>query len=339
MVKSTRKSGIELCRIVAMSMIVIHHFFLHVLNVTPKTDGYLSIITSLFLCGVNLFFMISGYFGIRCSISKIISLISIILILGGVNIAVTHAFTDIPPEYIYNLILFPISKSPYWFIQVYLLLMVCAPILNQGLNNMEIMHIRKIIIIFTILTIWSCAIGHNISNPNGYTFLQGLYMYIIGHWLSRDKIIVNALSKRTCMGLFILFSIIGGFGFRLFGSPFWTAYNGLPLISASICLFIYFLQIKIQNDIVNKIAHASLYVYLLQDGIFGEKILYSWQRLEILSMDTFIQKFLFFVISFITLWLSALFVARLVDIIIHLESKLLSKTSAKMLINKFNVNI
>ena len=63
-----RDSNLELLRIVAMSMIVIYHIFVH--GISPVYVGSHSILTVWyvpFIFGVNLFILISGYYGIRLS--------------------------------------------------------------------------------------------------------------------------------------------------------------------------------------------------------------------------------------------------------------------------------
>lgn len=65
--KNTRESNFELLRIVAMTFIVVHHFFI----ATGKVDYFHAgryggeFANSFLVCGVNCFILISGYFGIK----------------------------------------------------------------------------------------------------------------------------------------------------------------------------------------------------------------------------------------------------------------------------------
>lgn len=75
-----RDSNLELLRIVAMSMIVIYHIFVH--GISPVYVGSHSILTVWyvpFIFGVNLFILISGYYGIRLSWKSFLSLMWIIV--------------------------------------------------------------------------------------------------------------------------------------------------------------------------------------------------------------------------------------------------------------------
>lgn len=324
-----RNSSIELCRITAMSLIVIHHFILHVLRGIYPSSDLLTLIGAFFICGVNLFFLISGYFGIRLSIMSIAKLITLIIFFEILNYIFLYiSGHEINLEAIMNLILFPISKSEYWFLQVYLLLMACAPIINCGLSNLPLKELRFCIILLTLLTIWSCAIGHNLSNPNGYTFLQGVYIYCMGYFLHRDIKFRSLLSSNKGLTLFLCSSICSGCGIVLLKSPFWTAYNGLPIIAASIGLFSVFVHLDFHSRIINVIAHSSLGVYLLQDGIFGHTFLYDWQKDMSIQLNNTLYTFVFFICSFFALWVIAIVLTSIYD-----------KTIALIIKNLFSSNL
>lgn len=74
-----RKSNIELLRIVAMAMIVVYHVIIHGIaptGILPKTIPPMLCAPVIF--GVNLFVLISGYFGIKLSWRSFLSLMYII---------------------------------------------------------------------------------------------------------------------------------------------------------------------------------------------------------------------------------------------------------------------
>lgn len=69
----------ELLRIVAMSMIIIGHFMVHAIFRDIPDSRVHHFLTPFFICGVNLFFLLSGYFKIRLSLSSIFRLIVLII--------------------------------------------------------------------------------------------------------------------------------------------------------------------------------------------------------------------------------------------------------------------
>jgi len=82
--KKNRASNIELFRIVLMLMIITHHVIVHGLglkNITSQdynvtSYSYIEILlNSFFVIGVNGFVFISGYFGIKFNLKRIISIV------------------------------------------------------------------------------------------------------------------------------------------------------------------------------------------------------------------------------------------------------------------------
>lgn len=80
-----RNNAIECLRVLIMFYIVIHHCIVSGLDLNKTfnmgeycfsdTNIVLSLMNSFVIVSVNIFFLISGYFGIRLSIKKVINLI------------------------------------------------------------------------------------------------------------------------------------------------------------------------------------------------------------------------------------------------------------------------
>lgn len=84
MIEKRRNCNIELLRVVAIIFIITHHCVINgyglqsglLANTLGKNElYYLSIINSFVIIGVNIFFLISGYYGIRFSIKKFTTLV------------------------------------------------------------------------------------------------------------------------------------------------------------------------------------------------------------------------------------------------------------------------
>lgn len=102
--------------------------------------------------GVNLFFMISGYFGVKLSLQSILKLAFIIFLFTIVNYLICLPFNIYPTlEDIFLNVLFPISKANYWFISVYLRIIMVSPLINMGLNGLDRNKLRSFIVVFTFL--------------------------------------------------------------------------------------------------------------------------------------------------------------------------------------------
>lgn len=196
--------------------------------------------------------------------------------------------------------LFPISKSPYWFIKVYLGLMLMSPIINKGLDTLSLKHIRLIMVLLTIFTVYSCGIGHNICNNNGYTLGQGIYLYCLAHWLKLENL-NHRIRGWQYIIIAIILSCVSSYLFwstKLYSVP---AYNGFFTVTISILLFLFFENLKLKSNLINKIASAALGCYLLQDGILGGEI-YKWQEHICQTYGNVMMPIILFAACFIVFW-------------------------------------
>lgn len=303
-----RKSNIELLRIVAMTMILVGHFIGHGIGLYPpqEENATYDILRHLVFpycaCGVNLFFMISGFFRIKTNTRSIFNFILTMLFWGIVNMVLLVLIGhEITIKNILFEIFFPISNSPYWFMQVYFLLMICAPLINVGIDNMALNDYRKFMVIFTVVTVYSCGIGHNIANTNGATFLQAVYMYCLAALIRRDNaIFVKFKAGYYLIAYFIIVSI-GAIGLYTTHILSFTSYNSVINILAATALFLFFCKLQFHNKIINSISTATLGCYLLQDGLFGIYYLYGWCHQ--IYLDNFISIVaMYFLLLFLSIW-------------------------------------
>lgn len=259
----------------AMAMIVVYHFLEHALQ--PTTGETLhNILVPWVIAGVNLFFMLSGWFSIRVSLRGIMKLALTVFFFECVNLLLVRAAGRwITVTDILNTFVFPISRGPYWFLAVYLLLMAVAPIVNEGLRKMPAKLLRNAIAVFTFFTVWSCAMGHNLSNANGLTFLQGLYMYSMGAYL-RHAEWPGRLSAGGWLWVFLLSTglLSAVYGWSDYLS--FIQYNSILVVAPSVALFLALAKFRFRSRVVNSVASAALGCYLLQDGWFGWRFLYRW---------------------------------------------------------------
>lgn len=303
-----RNSAFELIRIIAMSLILIGHFLCHGITVKEIEPETSAIIGSYFSTGVNLFFLISGWFLIKFSFKKLFSFSLLILCYCLLNYVLSMAF-NIPVSLgqIARCFLWPISNSPYWFIQVYLFMILISPIINKGLKNLQLSQLRVVILILTIGTVYSCCWGGNLSNK-GFSFLQGLYLYCMGYYLHIDIRLRERIQPWFCyVGYFVLI----GIGNILTATTIYLPcdqYTSFSLVGASVLLTIALSKLKFHSSAINLIGGASLGCYLLQDGYFGSKIIYPFlHNLWITGSNLFLV-FSGFAIIFVAFWIVAIII-------------------------------
>lgn len=143
-VKMNRESNIELLRIIAMIMIIVHHFELFAGNSNIgnlSLNSYIEIaLFSFGKLGVNIFVIISGYFLINSKFStkKIFKLWMQILFysVGIIGILKLLNIVDINLKEMLKYFL-PISYKKYWFASTYMYLYLMFPFLNRLAHSLQ----------------------------------------------------------------------------------------------------------------------------------------------------------------------------------------------------------
>lgn len=331
MLATDRQSNIELLRIVAMSMIVIGHFLCHGITEREMSRFLYVLICSYCSVGVNLFFLISGYFRIRSVMKSIAKLVFTVLFFDCVNYMLLY-FTA-GPEALYDwmsTLFFPVSRSPYWFLQVYLFLIICSPLINRGIDGMSLNKLRLFILVFSVFTCYSCGVGHNGSNSNGYTFLQAVYMYCLAAYLKRDNRLMSRLKGTKCIVVAFVMLTFGALMVYYYNKQTLTSYNGFINIISSALIFTYFVNLDIKSKTVNIIASGALGCYLLQDGLFGHRYLYATIN-RVFTSEPLYCSLAYLTVQFISFWALSLLITMFVRPLFRLlDRNLVAPISKKL---------
>lgn len=329
-----RDSNMELMRIVAMCLILIHHFLTHGSPLGGYRPPSAMFAWPFFLDGVNLFFLLSGWYLIRLSVKGFLRLFMTVFAFVQLN-SLGCFLIDKPltgQDLLFTFIA-PLSTQN-WFIDVYFGLMLASPIINKGLTALTLNQLKAIVLIFTLFTIYSGNIGHNACNENGYTFFQGIYMYTLGYWLRRDTCVSERVTKAHCLALCVCLTALDGIlSVALRDSPVYirnlTAYNNLFIVGASVFLFLYFTKLRFHSKAVNRLAAYSLGCYLLQDGCFGDLFLYPASRHWTATLPAWRYVSLFAAL-FISFWVASGIITNVLNRVIHFVNRSLPTRLAEL---------
>ncbi len=270
-----RDSGMELLRIVAMSMILCGHFVHHGLGIFDKTIYGLT--TPFFISGINLFFFISGWYGIRFSVRSFVRMIVTVCLFSliSVGLLATQGVYVTFPE-ICEHVFWPISKSGYWFVAVYMLLFIVSPVLNRGLDPMTRRQTGVCVLLMTIICVFGGYFAGNYVNVTGKSFAQAVWLYVTARWLHENMSVISRINRNWWLVIFLaskVLLIILLFRNNLEDKMF---YDNNPLtVAACLSLFLYFAQLRFRSMAVNVMAMGVFGCYLLQDGLFGHKFMYA----------------------------------------------------------------
>jgi len=292
----------EALRIVAMSMILIHHFLIHGGLSLDRVEYVYPALNSFVFSGVNIFFLISGHFGIRLSAKGVTKLIVTVLFFKLVNFIMLGAVGEtVKLHTVIANIVFPISGGGYWFIKSYFLLMLTSPLINAGLASLTKKQLTKVLLVFTV------AIIYMYGSYASYNYLNAAYMYCIGYYLNKYNI-ASLFTLRQLWAIFIL-SCVSCSVVNLIAANFskdgFYDYENIFILLSSISVYLGFSKYTFYNSVINKIAACSFGCYLLQDGSFGMGYFYNWQTQFFDSHGLSMELIAMFVTCFIIIWISS----------------------------------
>lgn len=290
-----RQVSIELLRIIAMIMIVFHHFAIHSeaifdtgLNIPKLWYNLINIGGKI---GVNIFILISGYFlvdnnDLKINFKKLLKFWSQI-IFYSISIFILFALILGPKIVSFNNIVpsfFPITFSNWWFASAYFVLYLLHPYINKFLKSLNKSNFQLFLIITTI--IWSVIPTFTTSKFQSNNLIWFFYLYSISSYIkiyglnqkfkTKHYIIVFLLLFILTYSSTIVFAILGT-KWDIFNkhSTYFFGIEKINILFCSICLFMIFSLIKIRYiKFINYVASCTFAIYLIHDHAFIRNFLW-----------------------------------------------------------------
>ena len=292
-IKSTksRQSGAELLRIVAMLLIMFHHFAIHggvEYNNFSINNAWLNVIDFGGKIGVNIFVLITGFYSCNSSFSikKIIKILfatefySLSLMIVSVAIGAQEMRIMLLVRGLFPLIF----GNGYWFISCYIIMYIISPILNAGVNKISRRGLAAItVFLLGIYCIIPNTIGI-IKPTNDYEFsvlIWFIVLYLIGSYFRKYSFVL--LHHRMVTGIVLLFSTIillysktyllyvgdsfSGLSYKIISNFSNISQNALMPFLISVFAFCFFQPLNFKaNKLFFDVAKATFGVYLIHDS-------------------------------------------------------------------------
>lgn len=296
-----RKVNFEVLRIVAMLLIISGHFFTHTNLSDSNCFSPVGIITviykPLFVIGVNLFILITGYFQsqseykrekLLCLWQDIFIWSVVCCLLGIIYLNMNH---EVVPVSLVIKAFFPIFTREYWFMTTYVVLYLLSPYINKILILCEKKDLQKLLmVLFVFFSVWSSCYPDSLDKTGGFGIIWFVILYITGAYIRQYG--VNIRKTHCAFGLVLYetlmvgiryFSvgisskIISGFDVKL--NAVLYKYNFPLVYFASILVFLLIsnspeIQTRF-NKIILLASGATLDIYLLHENPFIRKILWN----------------------------------------------------------------
>lgn len=272
-----RQSNIELLRIVSIFFVLIGHAFGVVLGMPDANDIDASPTTSFLrillgaaaLGGVNIFVLISGWFGIHPNKRGLAKLIyQVFFLLWGIYaVALLLDKTDL------SLSGLKVSLGiydGYWFVMAYLGMYLLSPVLNAFAESASKRQFQILLIGFYSFQCYYCWIMGMVNYFNGYSITFFCSLYLTARYVRLYPVKVLERRPWAIYSIITLFlAICATVGIRLVGSPLKLLRYDNPLeIVASVCFLLGFLKIKLQSRMVNTLAKSCFAVYIIHFNPF-----------------------------------------------------------------------
>lgn len=291
----TRDGSIELIRVVSMLLVVL----LHIVGwggVARQADGFSAIVArgleSLSYCCVNLFALVSGYvsFGRKQRWDRLAELWFQVLFysVGGFVLYFLLTGSIYGGRVAIFKSLFPVSGREYWYFSSFFLLFCFRPLIDKLLMGLEKIHFRILVLSGCLLF---CVIGvfidDSFATAGGYTSLWLIYLYCLGAYLKacpedfHRKRWAYLLGFVTFSVLTLLIDKLGRWtgeilGFGEFFNDLALRFDSVPVLAASVCLFLALrgLEIKRGQVPIQILSAVSFDVYL----IHVHRIPFAWLK-------------------------------------------------------------
>lgn len=274
----SRNPGIEMMRCIMMFLIVVHHCCYRG-NVGGVVSGGISEMTV--FC-VDAFVFISGYYGVRITLNKILGFVG----LGVYAVFIVGVFSGFMTG------VWDFRFSLGWFGNSYLALLMLSPLINAGLERLHECGTRKLLnawVAFSIIFVINWLSGEIVDLHvqgwiHGHSFSTICFVYVTARVIRLMGLCENIKTSYLCM-LFIsaasmnlllawlrYTTLIAGFG----------GYNSPFVIIMAVTSFLLFCRIKLPSVVEKGVAYCApsmFTVYLLHDGIPNHYVRSCYTRL------------------------------------------------------------
>lgn len=280
--KKVRQSGFELLRIVAILMIIGHHFAVHggcgefgqVVFADPFNNLFYNLISIGGKIGVSLFFMITAYFMFDKKVSwksvlkNLLLTAFYVLTFYIIFSCATNSFSFVGFfKELFNFL------STYWFVKTYLIFVIVVFFFSKIIKHLNRRaHFDFCMIGFIIFSVLPALLylGTGFYFDNLF-----LYFYFIFP-ISYIKLYVHKTNKNFLISVFAISYAVGTLMGLLAYNPNVYCENTLTNFFAALSLFLIFRDLNFKSKTINLLASATFGVYLIHDNVYVRKALWGF---------------------------------------------------------------
>ena len=291
MAAKQRDSSIELLRIIAMFMIVIHHYSVHggfnLSDVSMSLNKYILSVVTWGEWAVNIFVLIFGYFSVKAEFKpkRIIRLYAQVWFYSVILFCCYSLWNKEWSVGLAMRAIIPVISDLYWFFSRYIFLCFLMPFLNMFLQNLSREYHLKLIIL--LLTVWcileSLLPGYGLGeNTIGSIRIFGL-LYFIGAYMRLYpdcKVCAKKVGWTITLGSICIMMLIKFIRcwhpISLLNIDCFST-SSILSIGFAVGIFTIFKNVNIKpNKFINTIAACTFGVYLIHDNVYIRAFLWNY---------------------------------------------------------------
>lgn len=269
-----RNSSFELLRILCILGILYMHVLGEFGSEMSQGTAVLRIFSdSIFNAGVSCFILISGFFGIRLDIKKLIQLDCMVIFYDLVGVAIYSFYgNELGLMELVSSVL-PIITRKYWFLSCYFFLALLSPFINKIVEQLQKKEFQKLLLAMLILFyVIPTFLYFEIMQDHGKGLVHMTVVYLIGRYIAKYEI----ESKRTrgklliflCVNVLLIFVLnLGTTLIKSSVSTLWSRDCSIFILITAVLVFQIFKKTAFNSRIINKVASSVLAVYVLSPYI------------------------------------------------------------------------
>ncbi len=307
MEKAIRNSNHELLRIIAMYMIVFIHANMYLGDFCTGGSSvfFNGMVNGICNIGVICFILISGYYGIKFDIRKLVKMECMMITYSFLETAVMYLV--FPGQLQGAALLEQLVKSclpfitrKYWFYSCYICLFLLSGYIQKFIEVLKKEEFQKFLLLLLILfSILPTLFYFELIPDNGKGLVQMITVYMTGRYIRmyQDCSLEELTGRRKAAVVFVLLWVINGISHE-FPVQVGGIYhhlckdNSITNLIMAVLLFYFFKELKFTSKVINCTAKYVFAVFALNntfvsaimellfklrfqspDGIFGFLIL------------------------------------------------------------------
>lgn len=281
-----RDSNMELLRIVAMFLVLVVHADFFTLGIPTYEESINDVLPTIsrffFQClsigCVDVFVLISGWFGIRPNLKSFLSFIfqCLFFLCGVYFVCLIAGYASFTLTGILECL---VMTKHNWFIKSYVFLYILAPVLNSFVDQASEKDLRYVLIAFYVFQIiygWITSSAQFFVS--GYSTTSFIGLYLLARYIRIYNPRIARLKRWKDLSFFMV--IVFVYTFITYLLCRFNAYEQFPplharmfsyinpiIIMSALFLLLFFTKLKIHNVWINKVAVSCFAVFLLHQNI------------------------------------------------------------------------